>query len=245
MKLLQLKLQATDTDGRSQIFCLLITAHTGYGGLSIGENTANGGYAYKITVIINTKGFILGVCISGSLRKFLGTLCSHGQSHHIFHVAHFVLTALCDCFLHVRTFNFNGTVRKQFINGLIQRISALALTGVGIIFISFRIRLRNKIQCTGPSQILKNCICILHAGNFNIDSICSLLVNNRFCTVIFHTLLKLGHRILHIGFIGSFLTHHLIGNADTAGQIQTQLNVRRTAASLGIDTIYINIGYSP
>ena len=85
-----------------------------------------------------------------------------------------------------------------------------------------------KLQRAGPSKLLQNGIGVGHTGNLDVNPVPSLLVNHGLGAVALHTLLELIDRIIHL-LLGGIVNHRLISDADTAGQVQAQLNIFRRA----------------
>ena len=81
-----------------------------------------------------------------------------------------------------------------------------------------------KDQGTRFAEFFQNCVCIGNTRNINVDPVTSLLVHNSLGTVVLYTLLQLVNGIGHF-FRCRILIYCLIRDADTAGQVKTQLDI--------------------
>ena len=232
MQLFQFQLQSTDTDGRSQALCLFIRVHGRDLCITVGEYTFYGRNTYKGSIIIDTQGLALLVSISGSLFKLFSTFLRHYQVYRIGGIAHrLILDRACGSSLDIGTLQHDGSICLQFIDGLVQsvRIAYIALC-IGhclhrVIRIAVLVCLCNEIQGTGTSQFFQDLVGICYTGDLDVDTIGTLLVYNSLFTVVLNTLLQLGNSICHIRCIRLFIAYHLISDADTTGQIQSQTDV--------------------
>ena len=247
MQFLQLQLQAADADGGCQVLRPFIRLHGGNLGAAVGDDRVHPGSADDVSVIINRQGLIL---VKGPLcdfREFLRALVRHGQAHRELG-AHVGLEAASAGFLHIRALHLDGTVLQQFIDGLVQHIPhAVGAVRVlycllAVVLIALVVRLGDEIQRTGPAQLLQDGIGIADAGNLDIDPVGALLIDNGLRAVVLHALLQLRYGIAHVRGAGVFVPHHLIGDADAAGQVKPQIDVRDAAVALRIHAEDVHIG---
>ena len=232
MQLFQLQLQSTDTDSGSQALCLFIGAHRRDLCITIGEHTLYRRNTYKGSIIIDTQGLALLVSISGSLFKLFSTFLRHYQVYRIGGIAHrLILDRACGSILDIRTLQHDGAICLQFIDSLIQSVRIAYITlCIGhclhrVIRISVLVCLCNEIQGTGTSQLFQDLVGICYTGDLDVDTIGTLLIYNSLFTVVLNTLLQLGNSICHIRCIRLFIAYHLVSDADTTGQIQSQTYV--------------------
>ena len=232
MQLFQFQLQATDTDGGSQTLSLFIGTHGGDLCITVGEYTLYGRNADEGSIIIDAQCLALLVCISGSFLELLGTFVGHYQIYRISGVAHgLILDGTCGSGLDIGTFQLDGTVCLQFVDGLVQCVTITYVTlGIGdcldgVVRIAVTVRLGNEIQGTGTSQLFQDLVRIGYTGDLDIDTVGTLLVYDGFCTVVLYTLLQLCNGICHIRCIRLFIADYLVSDADTTRQIQSQTDV--------------------
>ena len=159
------------------------------------------------------------------IGKLLLALVRESKRNHNLLVVHVVALVAALRIRNIRTLQNNITVRNQSIQILVQLVAAARIV-ILVIGIAVVIGLTDKIQGSGTSELLQNLVGIRNAGDLDVDPVASLTVNLRLCAVLLDSLLQLIARIIHILIRGRRISRRLIGNADTARQIQPQLNVR-------------------
>ena len=132
--------------------------------------------------------------------------------------------------LHIPSGQDHRTVFFQLFNGL--AVQHIIPNGgiIGVVLVSIRIRLGDKVQTSRLSQFLKDIIGIGRTWNIDGDPVVSLLINLSLGAVLVSTLFQLIPGITHI-FRGRIIFHGLISNADTSGEIQPQVDVLHGAGA--------------
>ena len=82
----------------------------------------------------------------------------------------------------------------------------------------------HKGQRTRTTEIFENLVCIRDTRNVDVNTIPALLIDLRLGGVILHALLELEDGVLHV-LRARILLLRLVGDADTAREIQTELNL--------------------
>ncbi len=133
--------------------------------------------------------------IGCGIRKCLRTFIREGKFYDVLGISHVILRGGSSCIGYFTSVKDNGSVGEF------------------------------KIEGTRLAQFLQNLIRVGDAGDFNVDPVIAFLVYRSFGTIVCDTLLQLIDGIIHIFLrvILSFL--YLIGDGNTAGQVQTELNV--------------------
>ena len=86
----------------------------------------------------------------------------------------------------------------------------------------------DKIQGTGTAQFLQDRIGLCNAGNagdLDIQTVCTLLIDGSFRRVLLDTLLKLVLGVIHIFLRGSRFSYGFVGNGCAARQVKAKLDV--------------------
>ena len=227
MKLLQLNLQTTDTDSGRKLLCAFIIKVTTDLRLTICQGCLYPWSTDDLSIIIDTKRFALLVCSCSCICKLFGSLRCHGKINNNLRIVHIVCRSRCLGILDIRTGKRCTALCHDRINILGQHINHIAacIHGCLIVGIAILICFVDEIQGTGFAKLCQNGIGICYTGDLDIDPVIPLLIHNSFCTVILYTLLQLVDRICHILAARLFFAYCLIGDAHTACQIKTKLNV--------------------
>ena len=161
MQFLQFKLQSADSDRGSEIFCLFIRFHRGNLCIAVRDYSIYPGSTDDASVIVNCQRFSLAVCLLCGIGKFLLSFFCHCQVNNILGVAErLILLDARLSILDIGTGQHDGAVCQQLINRLIHNVSVtvgavcVLYQLTGIVRISVRICLGNKIQSAGTSQLL-------------------------------------------------------------------------------------------
>ncbi len=229
-KFFQFQFQTTDTNGGCQLFrfrrCTLSCDHR----VAVRDHRLYTGYADKFVIVINRDRLTILKSLLGSLSKGLFPCLIECQRYHILGITHGVLLRSRLCTVHFRTGQDDGTVFQHLFDRLIEHILWNHITcrvhtvGADVVLIAFTVRLGNKIQASRFTKFLQDRIGVRHTRDLNIDPVGALLIYLRLRAVILYTLLQLVNRVVHILGIRILISHHLICDADTTCQIQSQLN---------------------
>ena len=246
MQLLQLQLQAADADGGCQVLSPFIRLHGGNLGPAVRDDRVHIRRAYDAPVIIDGQGFAPLFGPGGDLGELLRALRRHHHAHRELR-AHAGLYGARAGLLYIRPLYYNGAVFQQLIDGLVQHIAVAVGTVpvlhslLAVVAIALRVRLGNEVQCARLPQFLQNGVGIADAGNLDVDPVRALLVDNGLRAVVLHTFLKLRNGIAHVGGAGSFISHHLVGDADAARQVKPQIDIRYAAVPFRVHTEDIHV----
>ena len=129
------------------------------------------------------------------LSKFLCTFIRQYQFYHILTILIAVCGGACLSLGHISSFQYYFTIGSL------------------------------ELQRTWLTKLCKNRICISNTRNLDIDPVSTFLINLSLGTVVFHTLLQLVDRVCHIFCTWFFIADCLVGDAHTACQIQTQMDL--------------------
>ena len=102
-----------------------------------------------------------------------------------------------------------------------------------------------ELKGTWFAKFFKNGICIGYTRDFDVDTVRTFLVNLCFCAVAVNTLLQLVNRVFHIFGRRILITHYLICDTYTAGQVQTKCDVFGSSRSGRSEADSCGVGQKP
>ncbi len=189
----------------------------------------------KLAVIIDADALIVCICSLGCIRKLLFALIREGKFDNNIPAVHAVRLITSLCIRDIGSAEYCVAGLDDFVERTCQFILAGARI-IGIVGVSVVIRLTDEIKRSRLAKLLENRIGIGDAGDFDRDPVFTLFIDLCLRTVLFNTSLQLIDGIVHI-FRGRLLIADcLVGDADTASQIESKLHVMNRAFLKFADT---------
>ena len=102
-----------------------------------------------------------------------------------------------------------------------------------------------ELKGTWFAKLFENGICIGYTRDLDVDAVAAFLINLCFCAVAVNTLLQLVNGVFHVCGRWILVTHYLISNTYTTGQIQSEGNVFGSSRSGRSEADTCGVGQKP